>query len=254
MKYNFREVMLLLSDFVITEYKNVFTADDKKGRRIEFSNRYASSFIVTLRGVISFRVGDEVFICDREHPIFLPSGLSYINECAEDAHSLVFSFFTLEKYLRPVSLFSISDTEVMGFYEKIESADKSGEAGSREEIFALLYMLAKRLFSPAVNQSKGYVQRATEYMNENYAHSELTVSQVAASCFVSEIYLRKLFEKERGITPFRALTEIRMERARNLALEKRPIKEIARSVGYSDVYQFSRAYKKYFGYSPSKTV
>jgi AraC-like DNA-binding protein len=247
-------VIEVLSNFVITEYKNIFTADDPKGRRIEVTNRYAASFIITLRGEISFSVGNEVFKCDREHPIFLPQGLSYINECIEDAHSLVFSFFTLEKYTCPVSLFSIGDAEAMGFYEKIERADKKGEAGGREEIFALLYLLAKRLFSPSATQSKSYVQRATEYMNQNYSIAQLTVSQVAASCFVSEIYLRKLFEKERGTTPFRYLTDIRMERARHLALEKRPIKEISQSVGYSDVYQFSRAYKKYFGFPPSKTV
>ena len=31
------------------------------------------------------------------------------------------------------------------------------------------------------------------------------------------------------------------------------IHEIAHLVGYADIYQFSRAYRRYFGFPPSKT-
>ena len=87
----------------------------------------------------------------------------------------------------------------------------------------------------------------------NYGNCTLTVAEVAANCFVSEIYLRKLFEKKYNTTPFKMLTDIRMKKAYLLAKEKRPIKEIAEESGYSAVYQFSRAYKKYYGFSPSET-
>ena len=53
-------------------------------------------------------------------------------------------------------------------------------------------------------------------------------------------------------TPFRLLMDLRMKKAYEMLLEKRPIKEIASSVGYSDIYQFSRAYKRYFGYAPTE--
>ena len=63
----------------------------------------------------------------------------------------------------------------------------------------------------------------------------------------------KLFAKELNTSPFRHLTKLRMEKASLLIFEKRPLKEVAESVGYSDVFQFSRAYKRYFGYPPSKS-
>ena len=90
-------------------------------------------------------------------------------------------------------------------------------------------------------------------MLEHYAESSVTVGEIAQKCFVSEVYLRKLYEKECHTTPFKALTDIRMKHAYMLAKEKCPIKEIARAVGYSDVYQFSRAYKRHFGYPPAET-
>ena len=71
-------------------------------------------------------------------------------------------------------------------------------------------------------------------------------------CAVSEVYLRKLFEKELQASPYGKITEMRMDKAKMLIEEKRPLKEIADSVGYSDVFQFSRAYKRYFGHAPTK--
>ena len=53
------------------------------------------------------------------------------------------------------------------------------------------------------------------------------------------------------VSIFKSLTKIRMEKAKFMIEEKRPLTEIALSVGYSDIYQFSRAYKKFYGYSPS---
>lgn len=232
------------SKFIITEFKNIFTASDPAGRRSEFKDRYAASFIITLSGSIAFHFDGGCVIADREHPVFLPRGLDYVNECTEDAYSLVFSFDTLFEYEKPCVLSPVSESFATECYKKIE---RSGA----QAILAQLYLLAQALFEK--KGSKGPVEKAMQYMSENYADPTLTVKDIATVCYVSEIYLRKLFERERGTTPFRALTDIRMERAHALALEKRPIKEISASVGYSDLYQFSRAYKKYFGFSPSKT-
>ena len=66
--------------------------------------------------------------------------------------------------------------------------------------------------------------------------------------------MRKLFAEKMNTTPFNYITKVRMEHAHDLARERFPINEIAHLVGYADIYQFSRAYKKHFGYSPSKTV
>ena len=51
-------------------------------------------------------------------------------------------------------------------------------------------------------------------------------------------------------TPFSYLTRRRMEVARDMIKEHCTVTETAGRVGYSDVYQFSRAFKKYYGVSP----
>jgi iron complex transport system substrate-binding protein len=115
-------------------------------------------------------------------------------------------------------------------------------------------ILAKKLFLDKVSQNdiNEVVEKALIYMKANYWNSNLTIKTISDNCNVSEIYLRKLFEKHLKNTPFRELTKVRMNRAKLMIEEKRPLLEVALSVGYSDIYQFSRAYKKYFGVCKEK--
>lgn len=243
-------------NFIITDFNNIFTANDHKGKTIEIKNRYCSSFIVTLSGSIRFTYANGNIVADSDHPVFIPEGLTYKNECLEDAKSLVFNFHTLEKQEEPSVLSPVFHVFATEKYNEIEKVHLSNSPENQMVIFRELYSLAAKLFSTRQKLSAGNetINKATEYICLNYALSNLTVSQVARECFVSEIYLRKLFGEKLNITPFYYITKVRMTHARNLIQEKIPIKEVAGLVGYSDIYQFSRAYKKHFGYPPSATV
>ena len=242
-------------NFIITEFNSIFIANNTEGKIIELKNRYCSCFIVTFSGSIKFSYDGGSVVADSEHPVFIPEGLTYQNECLEDAESLVFNFHTLEKYAVPTVLSSVSHRFATEKYEGIEKALFSNAAENKMTVLGELYSLASRLFAVSEKRSPGNVaiKKATEYICSNYSHSELTVSQVARECFISEVYLRKLFTEKLNTTPFNYITKVRMEHAHDFARERFPISEIAHLVGYADIYQFSRAYKKYFGHSPSKT-
>ena len=60
-----------------------------------------------------------------------------------------------------------------------------------------------------------------------------------------------LFQEKYGVSPARYLKTIRMEHARRLIQEHMPIQHVAREAGYCDIYQFSRAYKQYYGHAPT---
>ena len=238
--------------FVITKFNNIYTALNQKGKIIELKSRHCACFIVTLRGSIRFTHSGGSIVADSTHPVFIPEGLSYINECLEDAHSLVFSFHTLDKYRFPWVLSAVSHSFAAERYEAIEKTLISEPSEKSMIRLSELYSLAAKLFSTTkkLSSADAVIRTATEFIHANYRDPALTVSAVAGHCFVSEIYLRKLFAKKLGTTPFRLITKTRMTRARDLARERIPIKEIATAVGFSDIYQFSRAYKKHFGYSP----
>ncbi len=242
-----------LDDFVITKYTNCFYANDPRGRKKEFVNRRFACFIITMKGRISFTSGDTRVVSDSEHAVFLPQGLNYINECLEDAESIVINFLTEKSYSVPVSLVAVSPVRAKAYYKEIKKASASLSVQSRMLVYRELYSMAYELFSQKqqTTDAARVLTLAIEYMMENYHNSSLAVSDIAKHCYISEIYLRKLFTKQYSTTPFKMLTDIRMKKAYVLAKEKRPITEIAEAVGYGAVCQFSRAYKKYYGRSPS---
>lgn len=83
---------------------------------------------------------------------------------------------------------------------------------------------------------------------------ELRIEEVAARVAVSPRQLQRIFMEVDGVG-FRAyLARVRMSRAAVLlAQTDLPVKEVARRVGYLDPSQFSKAFKRVYGMSPSES-
>ena len=133
-------------ELIITKFNNIFTANNQKGKLFELKNRYCACFIVPLDGSIKFTYGGGSIVADGSHPIFIPEGLSYTNECLEDAQSLVFSFHTLGQYQAPTVLSRVSHTFARETYEAIEKALISGARERSSVVLRELYSLAASLF------------------------------------------------------------------------------------------------------------
>ncbi|OCT15334.1 hypothetical protein A8709_14680 [Paenibacillus pectinilyticus] len=70
----------------------------------------------------------------------------------------------------------------------------------------------------------------------------------------NETYLSHVFKQQRGITPNKYVTRLRIEKAKELiSLQPdTPLKTIAALVGYEDAFYFSRVFKEMTGSSPSE--
>jgi len=91
----------------------------------------------------------------------------------------------------------------------------------------------------------GLIEKAQEYMKNNYADNELTLNNVASSVNVSPNYFSTLFNQEVGMSFIEFLTYIRMEKAKEyLRCSSRRITEIGELVGYQDSHYFSYIFKK----------
>lgn len=100
--------------------------------------------------------------------------------------------------------------------------------------------------------NKSYaVNKIITYLNENY-ESKISLDQIAHNMYLSPVYISKIFKEETGESPINYLIKIRLEKAKEILLtsDSGSIKSIANSVGYEDVYHFSKLFKKYYGISP----
>lgn len=84
-------------------------------------------------------------------------------------------------------------------------------------------------------------------------HSQLDLASLAAEANVSKYHFAKKFKALTGSSPIQYFINMKMQRACYLLDSSRQsIKEVAASLGYDDVYYFSRLFKKTIGLSPSQ--
>lgn len=104
-----------------------------------------------------------------------------------------------------------------------------------------------------VNSSMLLIERAKQYIKENYSEFDISVEKLCSKLHVSPTYFSTIFKKETGMNFVNYLTNIRLEEAVKL-LNTTDDKTymIAEKVGYPEANYFSYVFKKEFGVSPSK--
>lgn len=124
-----------------------------------------------------------------------------------------------------------------------------------EEVHAYVRGIYGRMEQYLANNTKAnsskIINRAKEYIDQNYNRSGLVIEEIASSVFYHPSYLRFLFKKETGMTVGEYLTQVRMAKAKEL-LKNRGLRcvDVATMVGYSDATYFSKCFKKFFKISP----
>ena len=104
-----------------------------------------------------------------------------------------------------------------------------------------------------VNSSKIIIEKAKEYIKENYMDYDLSVEKMCSNLHVSQTYFSTIFKKETNTSFVNFLTEVRLEEAvRLLNTTDYKTYMIAEKVGYPEANYFSYVFKKKFGISPSK--
>lgn len=100
------------------------------------------------------------------------------------------------------------------------------------------------------NAEYDYISQAINCMKLEYADG-VTVSEIAQRLNLSRSYFSVLFKERVGKSPQDYLTALRMEKAIELMTKHAMSPSVvAVSTGYSDVYNFSRMFKRYTGLSP----
>ncbi len=117
------------------------------------------------------------------------------------------------------------------------------------ELFATLEAISSNKQSESIYPET--LRIALTFLNENY-EQPYSSERLATHCRVSTPHLRSLFQKWVGESPHRTHQRYRIEKAERLLLSQDlSVREVAKQVGYSDPYYFSRVFKKMTGVSPS---
>ena len=105
-------------------------------------------------------------------------------------------------------------------------------------------------FLQAVAPNDVYVERVCEYINARF-DKRVTLGELCEVGRMSRSTLLRSFAKFKGITPYRYLQSVRINRARELLTNGTPPIKAASLTGFSDQSHFSNAFHTFFGLSPA---
>ncbi len=96
------------------------------------------------------------------------------------------------------------------------------------------------------------IGKAQEYVKAHCCQEEFSIEQLAEYLHLSKSYLSKIYKSETGESIWNFVIRVRIMRAKELLVGTNYTNyAIARAIGYSSEYHFSRAFSKMVGVSPS---
>ncbi|MBB3111510.1 two-component system response regulator YesN [Paenibacillus phyllosphaerae] len=101
------------------------------------------------------------------------------------------------------------------------------------------------------SESQRIIYRSMDYIKSNL-HLDLTLELCARAVNLSWGYYSNLFKKVTGTTFQQYVTQLRIERAKELLLADYQVQEIAQQLGYEHRRYFSEVFKKQTGLTPTE--
>ena len=95
-----------------------------------------------------------------------------------------------------------------------------------------------------------YLEKALNLMQSEYMNG-ITIQEIADRLGLNRSYFSELFRSRMGVAPGQYLLRLRLEKAERLmTVYHEPPATAAASVGYGDICQFSRIFKRFYGLAP----
>ncbi len=131
----------------------------------------------------------------------------------------------------------------------IEDLNNLGHDASKLEFHKCFYSI---LFELSKNDNVSPAQQIKNYLLQHY-DSALTLDDVSRDLNFSKNHLIRLFRAQYGKTPYRFLTEYRLEKAKQLlSTTNRSCQTIANDVGFDRYSVFYKAFLNYYKITPTQ--
>lgn len=217
-------------------------------------------------GEAFYRVDNRSFTVGKGSIVFLQSGQSYsARSNPEDPwsfYSVGFSLSTADNrsellLTKLPNLFRCSDSPHMT--ANFSELNRVWMMRGKGYLLKCRSLLLDIIFSMLGDEDRRRMQSAhytrlneiIDFMRENYSQS-YSVEELSALSGLSSSYFRALFKQLTGMTIVQFQNHLKIDRAKDLLVSHScNVTEAALSVGFSDVYYFSRMFKQLTGKNPS---
>lgn len=218
------------------------------------SRRNFNALSFRLRSDAVLKTKNEIFNVKDNYVAFVPAGIDY-GRVSKIDEMVVIHFEVSNCDARGIEVFVPKNPEAFQkLFISILECWNHKKVGYKykcsaifNEILALCY---SENYNPKPIDSK--IKKSVEYLLKHYNDFDLSIKAIAEQSFMSEVYFRKLFKAEYGISPQKHIITLRIQHAKELiSTGYYSLKEIALMSGYTDYKYFSTEFKKQVGVSPS---
>ena len=232
------------------------TVPRTKGEAFHVVCRSSFALSFSLSGRLTYVHNNQKFVSDPGHAILLPQYQTYDLHCNITGEFPVINFYCTEDYI-PDEFYTVPISNIEPYlndYETLQHLAMLRKSDYRIKSLSVLYDMVSRLAGEARPSScNPALTPAIEYIENNIDNPDLSMSVLSTVSRISEVYLRRLFNREFGVSPKQYITQLRISRAKQLLKNSgTSVGQVAEDCGYSSVYHFSRAFKIATGYTPSE--
>jgi len=186
---------------------------------------------------------------------YVPARLNYTRTADVD-EMIVIHFDATDYHTDRIEYFYTQNPETFtALFREILDCWNRKEVGYQYLCSAILYRILALCHSENYKERKNAskIQDSVDYMARHFKDPKLSMEEIAKRSFMSQVYFRKLFREEYGISPKKYLINLRIQYAIGLiSAGYYSLKEVASLSGYTDYKYFSVEFKKTVGVSPSE--
>lgn len=246
-----------LSNLIITNVRSVaslYNPANTKGRRHQ---RSCWAVVLKYEGETVYTSSEKQVLSNLNHAAILPKGSSYDWQCTSSGHFYIIEFDAESSYDQLLSFNVKNNDKLLKLFKELEyrhnKREPLYEIESIRDTYSIILNIVSAEFAKYVPDSKRQkLQPALDYISQNFG-SEISNDKLASLCGMSTVYFRKLFSEIIGVSPIKYARQLRIEKAKEmLKSDYGNLSDIAVSLGYSNLYDFSRDFKKHTGVAPSK--
>lgn len=202
-------------------------------------------YVVSGKGI--FRIGGKEYSLSSGMMFVIPPLVeTYYEADAQDPWEYIWVGFTGTPPMELEDVYTIP--QGVRIFEHMKASHNLNK-GKTEFILAKLWELFSLLMEETEEQLDP-VDTALNLIHSEYM-TPLTVQQMADRIHLERTYFSNLFCKRMGVSPKQYLLNYRMEQAMFFLRHGYSVAVSAVSVGYQDVYNFSKMFKRHFGKAPS---
>ena len=247
----------ILDNLIIKKFysaSSVYTEKNAKAKRI---NRVYWAIVIKYEGETTYYTQERSYVSNINNMVILPKGCSYEWHCTKPGFFSIIEFDSDMIYDK-IFPFPVKDGEAfLKMFKKLELKRTLKKPFCELESINSCYSIILKLlqtreskYFPACKQQK--IAAAMDYIAKNY-NKKIKNDYLAHLTGLSTVYFRKLFKEIYGISPIAYVRQIRIKKAKEmLKSDYGSISDIAKSLGYLNVYEFSKDFKNHEGIPPSK--